>query len=155
MDQLLGLNGHPDPVAAAVAVLKRGCGLHGLDAEDLRQECRLRILSKCCTPARDPFAWAFTVATRFALDLIAKEKTRLKRVGGGPLPRQLIDYRDAGSDFGPILDLLPAQDRRDLEAHIITGLEPEVIALVRGCTAEEVRASLLRSVKRLTAAIAA
>jgi hypothetical protein len=78
LDKLLGLNGQPDPIAAALSRIDLP---RDIDREDVAQHVRSRILehvAKGDTPV-NPFSFAFTATLRTSLNLVRNAKGRSRR----------------------------------------------------------------------------
>jgi RNA polymerase sigma factor (sigma-70 family) len=100
-DQFFGLNGNPDPVAAAVAKLDVP---PGVDRADVVQECRLAVLRQAKEKIeagqaiRKPFSFAYTIARGRALTYLRGESRRASRQR--PLPCQ-VEARKPKRNRGP------------------------------------------------------
>ncbi|WP_020475240.1 RNA polymerase sigma factor [Zavarzinella formosa] len=93
VERLLGLNGHPDPVKAALAKVSIPCGI---DPHDVAQHCRIRVMLAAPRYSEDKgtaFTFAFSVALNVAHNHIRDTERKTKRLA--PLPRQLNSRPDS------------------------------------------------------------
>lgn len=97
LDVLLGLNGHPDPVKAAISKFSLP---YGVEFEEVVQHCRAKVTlaaSRFRGTKGKPFSFAYGIAYNEALNFVRNHGRRVKRLES--LPRQLGSRADDGKSL--------------------------------------------------------
>jgi RNA polymerase sigma factor (sigma-70 family) len=147
-----------------------GARLPGADADDVAQECYLRLQRyEHLLAVRDPKAFLFRVAVNLLTDRArqhARRQRDLKRLGvvvplddtadppcGGSAPDEVLAAEQALRSIATTLDGLPAKCRRALLMQRLDGLSHEEIAATLRVSKSMVEKYIARAVSALRAAL--
>lgn len=128
LELLLGQNGNPDPVQAAVAKIHLP---NGVEFEEVVQHCRLKVAmaaSRYRGEKGRPFSFAFTITQREASKFLRGHGRRVKRLES--LPRQLGSRTDGDKS-------LERQAAIDRVRQAVSQLPDDLQAAIRLVSLEE------------------